>query len=642
MAESNQPSAAAETASAPETGAPPARRRRVLTAAVVGGVIGAAVVAALGWAWLRPALDRTAETRRVAALEQQVARLAALEPLVAKVGAIDSRLQELQALPERLARLDPLEQRVAGLAALEPQVGRIGGLEQRLAELATTSQRLDRVDALARELGAAKEALAGTQQELARLARLEQDLARQAAELGGLGQKLAALDQARGELAERLRAVDLKSEAVTGFPAALEGLGQRADAALRAAEARAGERARGLETAVAQLEERVRLALQQPGELAALGGALKALEQRLTQIDAKLARDRSTQDAALGELREQVRAADVQVDALALALDNLRRTHPELARVTDELGALKGELVAGRADMGSVKAELGSLKGELAPLKGQQVALATRVDTLDQGVRELRAAQLELARADEALAGRLSAARDELAAGLAEAQQKLGGELGGAREEVARIAATLASGLAARDAQIGELRDGLLALTKPEDTRPQAVALAIGDIADALARGTAMAEPLRTLAEAGKDDAVIGEALGLLQPAAGGVPTLATLRQRLDAVVAAFVEPEPAKPAAEGGLGERLLGTLSTVVTIKRPGGGAHAKAVEAARAALARDDLAGAEAALAGIPPADNPALPGWLAEARKRLDAEAGLARLRGHLRTLLTAAG
>lgn len=641
MAESSEPSAAGAVASAPEAG-PPGRRRRVLTAAVLGGVIGAALVAALAWAWLRPALDRTAETRRLAALEQQIGRLTGLEAELGRLAAVERKLEALEGVPDRLARLEPLEQRVAGLAGLEPQVGRIGGLEQRLAELATSIQRLDRLEGLAGELATTKEALAAARQELARLGRLEQDLARQAGELGGLAQKLAELDRARGELADRLRAVDLKSEAVTGFPAALEGLAQRADAALRAAESRAAERARGLEVAVAQLEERVKLALQQPGEIAAIGGALKALEQRLGQIDAKLARDRSTQDAALGELREQVRAADVQVDALALALDNLRRTHPDLARLTDEVGALKGELAAGRADLGSIKADLGALRGELAPLKGEQVALATRLASLEEGLRELRAAQLEAARAGEALAGRLAATRDELAAGIAATERKLAGQLDATRQEAGGAAARLAEGLARHDAQLGELREGLAALTTPKDTRPQAVALVIAELGEALARGGALTEPLRTLAEAGKDDPVIGEALVLLEPAAGGVATLSALRQRLETVAAAFVQPEPAKPVAEGGLGERLLDTLSTVVTVKRPAAGPHGKALDAARAALARDDLRAAVEALAAVPPADNPALPGWLAEARARLAAETALARLRGHLRSLLAAAG
>lgn len=646
MAESSEP-AAPETAASAAGPAPAPRRRRVLTAAVVGGVIGAAIVAALSWAWLRPALDRAgvdrvADARRIAALEQQIGRLAGLEAQLGRLAAVEAKLQGLEGVPDRLARLDPLEQRVAALSGLEPQVGQIAGLEQRLSELATSVQRLDRLDALAGELATTKEALAGARQELARLGRLEQDLARQAGEQGALAQKLAELDRARGELAERLRAVDLKSEAVTGFPAALEGLAQRADAALQAAEARAAERARGLEVAVAQLEERVKLALQQPGEIAAMGGALKALEQRLTQIDAKLARDRSTQDAALGELREQVRAADVQVDALALALDNLRRTHPDLARLTDEVGAVKGELAGGRAELGAVKAELGALKGELAPLKGEQVALATRLGSVEEGLRELRGAQLELVRAGEALASRLDKTRDELAGGIAETEQRLIAQLATAREEARAASDALASDLTRQEAQLGELREGLAALTKPKDTRPQAVALAVGELGEALARGGALTEPLRTLAEAGKDDPVIGEALALLEPAAGGVATLPALRQRLETVAAAFVQPEPAKPAAEGGLGERLLDRLSTVVTVKRPAAGPHAPALEAARAALARDDLAAAVRALEGIPPADNPALPGWLAEARARLAAEAALARLRGHLRTLLTAAG
>ena len=652
MAETSESPAASEPAGPPEAAPRPARRRRVLPAAIVGGVIGAAIVAALGWAFLRPELDRSAETRRIAALEQQIGRLAALEQQLARLEPLERGVATLADLPQRLARLEPLEGRLAPLerraTELAEAVGRLDALARRLDEQAATTARLDRLEALAGELARTRQELAQAQQELSRLARLEQELGRQSGELGGLGQRLAALDQARAELAERLRAVDLKSESVTTFPSALEGLSRKLDAAVQAVETRAGERARGLEVAIAQLEERVKLALQQPGELAALGGALKALEQRLGQIDAKIARDRSTTDAALGELREQVRAADVQVDALALALDNLRRTHPDLARLTDEVGALKGELAAGKAELGAVKAELGGLKGELgalrgelAPLRGAQAALDSRLGTLDAGLEKLREGQIALVRADEALAARLGQTREELGREVETVRSALASELGATRGELASLGKALGEGLAERDRAIGELRDGLAALTKPVDRRPQAVALALGELGDLLGRGGPLGEPLRTLEEAAGSDPVIAEAVALLRPAASGVATLPSLRQRFETVVGAFVQPAPAEPKGEAGLGERLLGQLSSVVTVKRVGG-PHAAAVEAARAALARDDLAAAVAALEGVPPADNPALPGWLAEARKRLDAEAGLAKLRGHLRTLLTAAG
>lgn len=645
MAETSQSSAAGEPAGPPEVVPRPARRRRVLPAAIVGGVIGAAIVAALDWAFLRPDLDRTAEIRRIAALEQQIGRLAALEQQLARLEPVERGLAQLADLPHRLARLEPLEGRLGPLeqrlSDLAEASGRLDGLARRVDELAATSARLDRLEALAGELGRTRQELAQAQQELSRLTRLEQELARQIGEVGGLGQRLAALDQARAELAERLRAVDLKSESVTTFPAALDGLARKLDAAVQAVETRAGERARGLEVAIAQLEERVKLALQQPGELAALGGALKALEQRLGQIDAKIARDRSTTDAALGELREQVRAADVQVDALALALDNLRRTHPDLARLTDEVGALKAELGAVKAELGGLKGELGALRGELAPLRGAQAALDSRLGTLDAGLEKLREGQIALVRADEALAARLGQTREELGREIETVRSGLASELGATRGELASLGKALGEGLAERDRAIGELRDGLAALTKPVDRRPQAVALALGELGELLGRGGPLGEPLRTLEEVAGADPVIAEAVALLRPAAAGVATLPSLRQRFETVVGAFVQPAPAEPKGEAGLGERLLGQLSSVVTVKRIGG-PHAAAVEAARAALARDDLAAAVAALEGVPPADNPALPGWLAEARKRLDAEAGLAKLRGHLRTLLTAAG
>lgn len=652
MAESSQPSAAGEPETPPQLAPQPARRRRVLPAAIVGGVIGAAIVAALNWAFLRPDLDRSAELRRIAALEQQMGRLAGLEQQLARLEPVERGLAELADLPQRLARLEPVEGRLAALeqraAELDRANARIEELARKLDELAAGSAGRTQLEALAGELDRTRQELARAQQELARVERLEEELGQLTSELAGLGQGLAALDQARAELAERLRAVDLKSETVTTFPAALEGLSRKLDAAVQAVESRAGERARALEVAIAQLEERVKLALQQPGEIAALGGALKALEQRLAQIDAKIARDRSTTDAALGELREQVRAADVQVDALALALDNLRRTHPDLARLTDEVGALKGELAAGKAELGAIKAGLGELKaglgafeGELARLQGAQAALDTRLGTLDSGIKELRDGQIALVRADEALTARLGQSREELARGIEAAKNALGAELATTRGALAELGKSVSEGFGERDRAIGELREGLAALTKPVDRRPQVVALALGELGEALARGGPLVETLRSLEEAGAADPVIGEAVALLRPAAAGVPTVASLRQRFETVVGAFVQPAPAEPKAEVGLGERLLGQLSSVVQVKRIGG-PHAGAVEAARAALARDDLAAAVAALEGIPPADNPALPGWLAEARKRLDAEAGVAKLRAHLRTLSTAAG
>ncbi|MCS6779165.1 MAG: hypothetical protein NZ555_05645, partial [Geminicoccaceae bacterium] len=127
---------------APSTTAPPPRRRRVLPAAIVGGVIGAAIVAALSWAWLRPELDRSAEARRIAALEQQLTRLAAVEGQLGRVGALEQQIARLAEIERELGRVAALEQATQRLGLLDQQQGRLASAEQRLAQIDANGRRL--------------------------------------------------------------------------------------------------------------------------------------------------------------------------------------------------------------------------------------------------------------------------------------------------------------------------------------------------------------------------------------------------------------------------------------------------------------------------------------------------------------------
>lgn len=245
--------------------------------------------------------------------------------------------------------------------------GRVAQMEARLAELTPSA----RVKAL--------------EDQLPRIAALEQWR-------GQTSPVVARLDVARAELAENERKLDVQVQGLAGFPDALEAMRQRTEATLAAADTRSGERLKEFEIKIGRLDEQLAAMASQPVELATVQSALRAAEDRLTQLDARIGRDRSLTDAATGEVREQARGLNEQVNALARSIDTLRRSQPEAGKLASDLGALKVELTQLKGELEKVLAGgIGQLQGDLSAVKDTQTRLSGEITQLGERVAVLAA-----------------------------------------------------------------------------------------------------------------------------------------------------------------------------------------------------------------------------------------------------------
>jgi hypothetical protein len=164
-----------------------------------------------------------------------------------------------------------------------------------------------------------------------------------------------------------------------------------------------------------------------------------------------------------------------------------------------------------------------------------------------------------------------------------------------------------------------------------KDSGP-ALLLATGQMRDALLSGRPFLAELRSVAALSAGEAALAQALDALAPEAEkGVPALPALKRRFDEL-----KPElrrALRPAAAGDWKQAALDKVTSLVTVRRVGSEALADpgplgALARAEAALAKDDLAGAVAAL-GLIAADAVLAP-WLEDAKRRLEAEKRLAEM------------
>ena len=174
----------------------------------------------------------------------------------------------------------------------------------------------------------------------------------------------------------------------------------------------------------------------------------------------------------------------------------------------------------------------------------------------------------------------------------------------------------------------------------------QAVVLAVAGLNDAIARGEPYDKHLETLKAIGGGDPNVKAALALLSKgAAAGIPTLATLRERFDAMAGGIVH--ASKVQDDGGWMARAANRISSLITWRRVGDGAKGSTVDRivarAEARLKAGDLAGAVKALDGLTSNKNAAAAAepWLADAKARVTAERAVVSLHVHAVSLLTPA-
>jgi hypothetical protein len=291
------------------------------------------------------------------------------------------------------------------------------------------------------------------------------------------------------------------------------------------------------------------------------------------------------------------------------------------------------------ADYHALAARVAAVEQRPAPpaidvraIKSAQAALAERVTALASAVEALRSSQGEAAETKAALAQLKQrvdtiAAQSNAGAAAATAQtQKIQQELAQSRAENKDLGDRLAAvqhqikaqGNADRTGSV--LLLGLLQMREALDAaRPfPAAYAAFKDAAAGDPDLTAAAEPLADAARA-------------------GVASRAVLRQQLSDLATQLATARPA--AAKRRWWQQALDRLQGLITIRHLGGKDETgpgAAIEAAQAALARNDLAGAVAAVETLTGANAETARPWLRLARRRLAAQAALT----HLQELVTA--
>lgn len=143
-----------------------------------------------------------------------------------------------------------------------------------------------------------------------------------------------------------------------------------------------------------------------------------------------------------------------------------------------------------------------------------------------------------------------------------------------------------------------------------------------------------------------------GDIEALLKPldadATAGLPSTALLARQFSADIApAILRQQAENPAPDQPWWRRILARLRGLVVIRRldeagaPTGDPIAAGVATAEAALDKGDLAGAVTSVEALPASDQALAQAWLAEAHRRLSAEAAIAQATQNLAGALTAA-
>ena len=154
----------------------------------------------------------------------------------------------------------------------------------------------------------------------------------------------------------------------------------------------------------------------------------------------------------------------------------------------------------------------------------------------------------------------------------------------------------------------------------------------------ALESGLPFAVDLGLLTPLVQGDAKLAEITSSLQPyGASGVASRATLAAEFPAVAKAAL----ADDLADDSFGERLLGKLRALISLRRVGD-VEGDSVEArlarAETALEAGDLAKAVAQVKSLPPQTGKATEAWLKRAEAHLAAERAVQQLAAHAVTLL----
>lgn len=277
-------------------------------------------------------------------------------------------------------------------------------------------------------------------------------------------------------------------------------------------------------------------------------------------------------------------------------------------------------------------AALDKLLAENAALQSELVEVTARLRDLEQELSERAGPAAPSPSAVAALPGAPGAPAElsELDARLKEIETRLGESRTPGEAEARR--AELAEGreeIGALGRRLAEI-EAELARERAGSAQTLELFLAAQQLREALRVGAPFSHELALLkAAAGADKDVILLIEPIEADAAAGIPALSLLQARFAAVANRIVS---AALAPEGsGWVDRTLERLASIVSVRRTGAtleGASAEAVAArAEAKLGEGNLAGAVGELEALEGKPLAAASAWLADARKRLAADAAL---------------
>ncbi len=344
-----------------------------------------------------------------------------------------------------------------------------------------------------------------------------------------------------------------------------------------------------------------------------------AAEARIAELETRL-------DAGLSDVGAQVAALDASGDveaALASVRSELEAriagTESALTELRDTVSGLDGAET--RQRLGRVEAALEGQVAELAGLKDQLTAGGTTA------VGAIGAEQVDLYRSQvEGLRAEMGAVSDSVSV---------------LSSRIDEVAATADRSISAAQLKVEEVQAEAQAALDQAQTNAaaqigaaeaQAGALAI---ATALAAGQPFAEPVATLAA----DPEIAVPDSLAAAAETGAPTVTQLRDSFPDAAHAAIRAGILASAGDGVLNRSrafLEAQVATRSLTPQQGLGPDA-VLSRMEDHLRRDDLSAALAEAEALPADVSAAMAGWLGDARRRLDAEAGMEALRSSLPTV-----
>ena len=315
-----------------------------------------------------------------------------------------------------------------------------------------------------------------------------------------------------------------------------------------------------------------------------------ALAARVAAVEARPVAPSKGIDAVQSAASDLARRVDQLDSRLAAAEKRPAPPGVDTAAINSAMSALAHRVdqleAAGKPDLGPVRAGMQQLEQRLAALETQS---ASRMASDTAAFKDMQQEVSRLGKVEGDLADRVAALEHA-------ARTQNNTEL-------------RADGMAAL--LLGQMREAI------EQARPFPAEF---DAFTRLARGSDLATAAQPLAE----------------PARNGVASRAVLAKGLAELAGRMAA--ASEPAVKSDWREQTLARLRGLVTIRRIDGPLHTGsdgAVGTAQAALARDDLAGAVAALESLTGADAQAARPWLLMARERLAAETAL----DHVQELLT---